>query len=193
MFCLPLPFHTFPFFVGFISAMLLCHQEIRHLGSVWRAPHFFFVLVHFMCVRSVQGKSCYFWCKFVNRLGDAGLIPSLVRIVFFSYFPAICVMLGWKFPSISSISSSWQIVCDVLCLPVSSMYQSCLKFQILTFCGLVLLKLHVLRVTRLKKKIASCGRWWVRHLPIWVGRERGAKTVYSAEKNRDCYFRGIRP
>ena len=108
MLCLPLSFPTSSVVIWDFFSMLLCHQEFRHLGSVWRAPQSYFVLVHFKCVRSVQGKSCYFWCKFVNHLGDAGLIPSLVRIVFFSYFPAICVMLGWKFPSISPISSSWQ-------------------------------------------------------------------------------------
>ena len=55
---------------------------------------FSFVVVQFICARSVRGKTCYFWQEIVKRLGDAGLVPSLVQIVFVPYFPAFCVMLG---------------------------------------------------------------------------------------------------
>ena len=89
LFSLPLSFPTSSVGAWLISSMLLCHQEIRHLVSVWRAPQFCFVMVHFICAKSVQGKICYFWCKFVNRLGGAGLIPSLLQKVFVSFFSAV--------------------------------------------------------------------------------------------------------
>ena len=107
--------------LGFISSDLLCHQENRHLVSVWRAPQFCFVVVLFICERSVQGKIVYFWRKCIVRLGGVGLIPSLVQIVFVSYFPTVCVMVGLIFPFISPRSSTWQYVCVWCCeFPVRS-------------------------------------------------------------------------
>ena len=114
IFRLPLSFSAVSVVVGLISWIFLCRREIRHLLSVWRAPQFCFVVVLFICVRSVQGKNVYFGTNVWFFWWDAGLLPSLVQMVSFSYFPAICVMLGWKFPFISRRSSTWQM-CDVMC------------------------------------------------------------------------------
>ena len=47
-----------------------------------------------LCCCKMQWLIITIWCKFLIRLGGAGLIPSLVQLVFVSYFPAIRVMLG---------------------------------------------------------------------------------------------------
>ena len=126
---LPLSFSAVSVVVGLISWIFLCHQEIRHLVSVWRAPQFCFVVVLFYMWKKCAGEKRLLLAQICNW-GGAGLVPSLVQIECVSYFSAICVMLGWKFPFISPTSSSWKKLCDVLWLPISSLYQSCLKFQI---------------------------------------------------------------
>ena len=47
LFGLPLSFPTASVGGGLISWIFLCHQEIRHLVSVWQAPQFCFVVVLF--------------------------------------------------------------------------------------------------------------------------------------------------
>ena len=150
MFCLPLSFPTFSFGIGFISSMLLCHQEIRHLGSFWRAPHSFFVVVHFICVRSVRGKICYFWREVVKHLGGCRIDTEFGANSVCSLFSCCLCDVRVKMPFHQLRSRTWQM-CVVCCVYLFLLCINPAKsFKFLTFWGLVLLKILVLRLTHIK-------------------------------------------
>ena len=77
----------FPQYCCAIKKFGSCYQFGELLGSsLW----WFILYVLEVC----RGKSVTFGEKLKTVWGDAGLIPSLVQIVFVPYFPAVCVMLG---------------------------------------------------------------------------------------------------